>query len=59
MYFLRKLTKLHVGKTLITRFNKSIVQFVWTFCTTARGGNCRVKDKKAFEKTINKASEFT
>ena len=55
MYFLRKLTKLHADKTLITLFNKSIVQSVLSFCVTTWGGNCGVKDKKGSVRKINRA----
>ena len=59
IYFLRKLTKLHGDKTLITLFHKSIVQSVFSFCLTAWGRTYGVKDKKAFGRTINRASKFT
>ena len=44
MDFLRKLKRLYVGKTLITLFYKPIVQSALSFCITAWGGSCGVKD---------------
>ena len=57
-YFLRKVTKLHVDKTLITLFYKSIVQSVLSFCIAAWGGDCGVQDRKAFGRMINRAGKF-
>ena len=46
-------------KHLLLFFYKSIVQIVLSFCITAWGRNCGLKDKKAFGRTIKRASKFT
>ena len=55
LYFLRKLKKFRVDKTILQLFYKSVIQSTLTYGLTCTIGNITEKDKKKLNKIIKSA----
>ena len=58
MYFLRKLGSLHVDKSILSLFYKSIVEIILLFNCVVWFGACRKEDFKKMETIVKRASKI-
>ena len=58
MYFLRKLGSLHVDKSILSLFYKSIVESILLFNCVVWFGACRKEDFKKMEAIVKRASKI-
>ena len=58
MYFVRKLKKIGVNKSILSMFYKSTVESLICFCIVCWFGNCSDKDKKKVKKVIKTAKRL-
>lgn len=57
LYFIRKLKSVHVDRTVLTLFYKSIIESVITFCITCWYGHINVCEKRLLNKIIRCAKK--
>ena len=58
LFFVRKLKKVHVDKSVMSLFYQSIVESVICFCITSWYGNCTCVDKKKLKRIIRCAQRL-
>ena len=59
MYFLRKLRKIRIDKTILSLFYKSVIESIFMFNCVIWFGACRKQDFKRMESIAHQASKIT